>query len=114
MAEFAAVRPSRARGGSRRPRRQNPCRRRRSVRESPVLGGRDPHTDLLRTIGRLGGSASTIVAMAVVVAVSYAIGSVPFALLLARRFGSADLRHVGSGNLGAANVVRASGVVVGV
>jgi acyl phosphate:glycerol-3-phosphate acyltransferase len=52
--------------------------------------------------------------MAVVVAVSYAIGSVPFALLLARRFGSADLRHVGSGNLGAANVVRASGVVAGV
>ena len=52
--------------------------------------------------------------MAVVVAVSYAIGSVPFALLLARRFGSDDLRRVGSGNLGAANVARASGVVAGV
>lgn len=52
--------------------------------------------------------------MAVVVAVAYAIGSVPFALLLARRLGSGDLRRVGSGNLGAANVVRASGVAAGV
>jgi glycerol-3-phosphate acyltransferase PlsY len=44
---------------------------------------------------------------------AYAIGSIPFALLLARRFG-ADLRRVGSGNLGAANVLRASGVKAGV
>ena len=40
---------------------------------------------------------------------AYAIGSIPFALLLARRWG-ADLRRVGSGNLGAANVLRASGI----
>jgi glycerol-3-phosphate acyltransferase PlsY len=39
---------------------------------------------------------------------------VPFALILARRWGAADLRHVGSGNLGAANVMRASGVTAGV
>jgi len=43
---------------------------------------------------------------------AYLIGSVPFALLLARRWG-ADLRMVGSGNLGAANVLRASGVKAG-
>ncbi len=48
-----------------------------------------------------------------IVVVAYCIGSVPFALLLARRWG-ADLRHVGSGNLGAANVLRASGVTAGV
>lgn len=42
----------------------------------------------------------------------YLIGSVPFALILARRWG-ADLRRVGSGNLGAANVLRASGVKAG-
>ncbi|MGE5245100.1 MAG: glycerol-3-phosphate 1-O-acyltransferase PlsY [Betaproteobacteria bacterium] len=48
-----------------------------------------------------------------VVAIAYCIGSVPFALLLARRWG-ADLRRVGSGNLGAANVLRASGVTAGV
>jgi glycerol-3-phosphate acyltransferase PlsY len=45
---------------------------------------------------------------------AYFIGSVPFALLLARRWGGADLRRVGSGNLGAANVLRASGVTAGV
>jgi len=41
---------------------------------------------------------------------AYLIGSIPFALLLARRFGAIDLRRVGSGNLGAANVMRASGL----
>ena len=49
-----------------------------------------------------------------IVIVAYLIGSVPFALLLARRWGAADLRRVGSGNLGAANVLRASGVKAGV
>jgi glycerol-3-phosphate acyltransferase PlsY len=51
--------------------------------------------------------------MAVVVLAAYLIGSIPFALILARRWG-ADLRQVGSGNLGAANVMRASGVGAGV
>jgi glycerol-3-phosphate acyltransferase PlsY len=45
---------------------------------------------------------------------AYLIGSVPFAWLLARRWGAADLRRVGSGNIGAANVLRASGVKAGV
>ena len=39
----------------------------------------------------------------------YLAGSVPFAYLLARRRGI-DLRHAGSGNLGAANVLRTVGV----
>jgi glycerol-3-phosphate acyltransferase PlsY len=43
------------------------------------------------------------------VTLGYLAGSVPFAFLLARRRG-VDLRHVGSGNIGAANVLRASGV----
>ena len=38
----------------------------------------------------------------------YLVGSVPFAYLLARRRGI-DLRHVGSGNVGATNVLRTSG-----
>ena len=42
------------------------------------------------------------------VAFAYLIGSVPFAFLLARRRG-VDLRHIGSGNLGAANVLRTLG-----
>ena len=50
---------------------------------------------------------------ALVVVAAYLIGTIPFALLLARRWG-ADPREVGSGNLGAANVMRASGVTAGV
>src|SRR6185295_1713499 len=52
--------------------------------------------------------------MALIVGLAYLIGSIPFALLLARRWHVADLRLVGSGNLGAANVMRASGVTAGV
>ena len=52
--------------------------------------------------------------MTLAIASAYLIGSVPFALLLARRWGAADLRQFGSGNLGAANVLRASGVSAGV
>jgi glycerol-3-phosphate acyltransferase PlsY len=52
--------------------------------------------------------------MFLVIVSAYLIGSVPFALLLARRWRVADLRLVGSGNLGAANVMRASGVTAGV
>src|SRR5215510_4327000 len=52
--------------------------------------------------------------MFLVILSAYLIGSVPFALLLARRWRVADLRLVGSGNLGAANVMRTSGVTAGV
>lgn len=50
----------------------------------------------------------------VLLATAYLIGSVPFALILARRLGTRDLRRIGSGNLGAANVLRTSGVGAGV
>ncbi len=43
----------------------------------------------------------------------YAVGSVPFAFLLARRAGI-DVRVAGSGNVGAANVLRTSGTPLGV
>jgi glycerol-3-phosphate acyltransferase PlsY len=43
----------------------------------------------------------------------YAIGSVPFAFLLARRAGI-DVRFAGSGNVGAANVLRTTGTPLGV
>jgi glycerol-3-phosphate acyltransferase PlsY len=52
--------------------------------------------------------------MVLVIISAYLIGSIPFALLMARRWSVADLRLVGSGNLGAANVMRASGVTAGV
>ncbi len=43
------------------------------------------------------------------IAIAYLVGSIPFAFLLTRRRGI-DLRHVGSGNVGASNVLRTSGV----
>ena len=46
-------------------------------------------------------------------AVGYALGSVPFAFILARRWGDVDLRTSGSGNVGATNVFRTSGPLLG-
>lgn len=43
------------------------------------------------------------------VTLAYLLGSIPFAFLLTRRRGI-DLRRVGSGNVGASNVLRTSGV----
>jgi len=51
--------------------------------------------------------------MILIVALAYLLGSIPFALIAARRWDGTDLRQVGSGNLGATNVMRASGVMAG-
>jgi glycerol-3-phosphate acyltransferase PlsY len=45
----------------------------------------------------------------VLVAIAYLAGSVPFGLLIARLKGNVDLRRVGSGNIGATNVLRTVG-----
>ncbi len=37
---------------------------------------------------------------------AYALGSVPFGIVMARLFGLGDLRAIGSGNIGATNVLR--------
>ena len=49
-----------------------------------------------------------------IVAVAYLIGSIPFSFLVARAFGVADVRRVGSGNVGATNVLRSAGKAAGV
>src|SRR5262245_45507438 len=49
-----------------------------------------------------------------IILAAYLIGSVPFALILGRVWGVTDLRLIGSGNLGATNVMRSSGVTPGV
>ncbi len=42
-------------------------------------------------------------------AFGYALGSIPFGLLLTRAAGLGDIRKIGSGNIGATNVLRAGG-----
>lgn len=43
---------------------------------------------------------------ALVLAIGYLLGSIPFGLLLTRLAGAGDLRAIGSGNIGATNVLR--------
>jgi glycerol-3-phosphate acyltransferase PlsY len=47
-----------------------------------------------------------IVAPIAALLLGYALGSIPFGLLLTRLTGAGDLRNIGSGNIGATNVLR--------
>jgi glycerol-3-phosphate acyltransferase PlsY len=48
-----------------------------------------------------------------VVLAAYLLGSIPFSFLVARAFGVHDVRRVGSGNVGATNVLRNAGKAAG-
>jgi len=42
----------------------------------------------------------------IAIGIGYLAGSIPFGLLLAKAFGQGDIRKIGSGNIGATNVLR--------
>ena len=44
---------------------------------------------------------------------AYLLGSIPFSYLVARHYGVSDVRKVGSGNVGATNVMRSAGRTAG-
>lgn len=48
------------------------------------------------------------------VAIAYLLGSIPFGLLVVRLMSGEDVRQSGSGNIGATNVLRTTGVKAGV
>ncbi|UWQ07384.1 glycerol-3-phosphate 1-O-acyltransferase PlsY [Aliiroseovarius crassostreae] len=49
---------------------------------------------------------SALPVLALVAVLGYLLGSIPFGIVMARLFGLGDLRQIGSGNIGATNVLR--------
>ena len=46
--------------------------------------------------------------------IAYLLGSIPFGLLIVKALGGPDIRAIGSGNIGAANVTRNAGKLAGI
>ncbi len=71
---------------------------------SPLLRLRDPAN--LRVAHSLSTPGPPLFASLLALLFGYFCGSIPFGLLLTRIAGTTDLRSIGSGNIGATNVLR--------
>ena len=49
----------------------------------------------------------------IIISVSYAFGSIPFGFLITKLFLDKDIRKIGSGNIGATNVLRTGNKLIG-
>ena len=49
----------------------------------------------------------------IIIIISYLVGSIPFGLLLTKFFLNKDIRNIGSGNIGATNVLRSGNKLLG-
>jgi glycerol-3-phosphate acyltransferase PlsY len=49
----------------------------------------------------------------IIITISYLLGSIPFGLLLTKFFLNKDIRKIGSGNIGATNVLRSGNKLIG-
>jgi len=49
----------------------------------------------------------------IAIAISYLMGSIPFGLILTKIFLNKDIRNIGSGNIGATNVLRTGNKIIG-
>ncbi|MBK5251460.1 MAG: glycerol-3-phosphate 1-O-acyltransferase PlsY [Peptostreptococcaceae bacterium] len=47
--------------------------------------------------------------IAIAIAIGYVLGAIPFSFIVGKYYGKIDIRNVGSGNLGATNVLRSLG-----
>jgi glycerol-3-phosphate acyltransferase PlsY len=78
-------------------------------------GNADPSPGLCgaNSFGKGPMNISDILVTAALPAFAYALGSVPWGLVLTRAFTSVDIRRTGSGNIGATNVRRTAGTLLG-